>query len=146
MVSIWMNSIPELDLDDIPIGYARKFNIVLSESLLLTFSGLSGDQNPLHVDKEYAEKTVFKRRVIPGMLMASFFSKLVGMYIPGKRALYVGQTLKFINPSYIDDEITVEGKVISKSKATRLITMQTTITNSKGQCLVEGEAKVLVRK
>lgn len=141
-----MDNIPNLDIDDISLGYTKSFNVNLLESTLMTFSKLSGDHNPLHVDEEYANTTNFKHRVIPGMLLASFFSRLVGMHIPGIKALYVGQTLKFINPCYVDDEITVMGKVISKSIATRLITMETSIVNSKGQPLVKGEAKVLVRK
>ena len=80
------------------------------------------------------------------MLLASFFSKLVGMYLPGKNALYFSQTLNFQAPCYIGDTITVQGEVIDKSDSTRIITLKTLIHNQTGVCLVDGIAKVIIRQ
>jgi len=140
-----IDKIANFNIDDIQIGYKHQFKLIVSESMLYEFSKLSGDQNPLHVDEKYAQNTKFKKRVIPGMLLASFLSRLVGMHLPGENALYLAQTLRFIHPCFINDEIMVEGEVTSKSKATGIITLETKITNSFGNQLVEGQAKVLVR-
>ena len=136
----------EYVLDDIKVGQKEKFEVVITESLVNTFADISGDYNPLHVDENYARSTNFKHRVCHGMLLTSFFSRLVGMYLPGKNALYFSQSVKFISPCFINDKILVEGEVLEKSNASRIITLKTTITNDSGKCLVDGQAKVIVRK
>lgn len=136
----------EYRFEEITIGMKKKFSEIIDESRLDSFAKISGDYNPLHMDKEYASKTKFKKRICHGMLLASFFSKLVGMYIPGKNALYFSQTLNFQTPCYVGDSIAVEGEVVDKSDSTRIITIKTGIYNQSGTCLVDGIAKVIVRE
>ena len=109
------------------------------------FAELSGDYNPLHMDKEYAASTSFKKRVVHGMLLASFFSRIDGMYLPGKHALYFSQSLNFVNPCFVGEKITVEGECVDKSYATKIIKIKTRITNEHGKILVDGESRVIVR-
>ena len=132
--------------DEIKIGHEYKFSEKISKERLENFANLSGDYNPLHMDENYAKTTKFKKRVCHGMLLASFFSKLLGMYLPGKNSLYFSQTLDFQNPCFIDDVITVQGRVIEKSGSTRIITLKTSIYNESGSCLVDGIAKVMMRR
>lgn len=135
----------EYTLENIRIGEKRKFSEKIDKSKLETFAKLSGDYNPLHMDEKYAQNTSFKKRVCHGMLLASFLSRLVGMYLPGKNALYFSQTLNFQAPSFIDDEITIEGEVIDKSSATGIVTIKTSIHNQNNECVVDGIAKVIIR-
>ena len=135
----------EYTLENIRIGEKRKFSEKIDKSKLETFAKLSGDYNPLHMDEKYAQNTSFKKRVCHGMLLASFLSRLVGMYLPGKNALYFSQTLNFQAPSFIDDEITIEGEVIDKSSATKIVTIKTSIHNQNKECIVDGIAKVIIR-
>jgi 3-hydroxybutyryl-CoA dehydratase len=79
------------------------------------------------------------------MLLGAYFSKLVGMYLPGKNALYFSQTLNFQSPCYAGDLVTIEGKVIDKSNSTKIITLNTIAYNQDGICLVDGTAKVIVK-
>jgi len=80
------------------------------------------------------------------MLLASYLSRLVGMYLPGKNALYFSQTLNFRLPCFIGDQIVIKGEVIEKHETTKIITLKTTIENQTGKCLIDGLAKVLVRQ
>ena len=132
--------------DEIKIGLEYKFTEMITESHLDSFAKLSGDYNPLHMDAGYAKTTRFKKRICHGMLLASFFSKLVGMHMPGKNALYFSQTLNFQNPCFVDDTITVRGQVVDKSDSTKIITLNTSIHNQNGMCLVDGTAKVMIRQ
>lgn len=142
-----MTQLPnEYSFEQIKVGDTAKFTEKINKSHLDNFASLSGDYNPLHMDENYAKNTKFKRQVCHGMLLASFFSKLVGMYMPGKNALYFSQTLNFQAPCYVEDEIIVQGEVIDKSVSTRIITLKTVIYNHAGVCLVDGVAKVLVRQ
>ena len=135
----------EYTLDEIEIGLTKQFDIKITESMIDDFARISGDYNPLHMDEKTAQARKFTNRVCHGMLLASLFSRLVGMYIPGKYGLYFSQTLNFVNPSIVNDNITVIGEVTAKSESTRIIKLKTTIKNASGN-LVEGEAKVVLSK
>ena len=135
----------ECSLNEIEIGFKKNFEITITESMLNDFAKLSGDYNPLHMNEEYASSTSFKKRVCSGMFLSSFFSRLVGMYLPGKHALHISQSLNFVNPCFIGETITVEGKVIDKSAATKIIKLETTITNELGKRIIDGKAQVIVR-
>ena len=137
--------IVEYYFNEIKIGLKRNFQVTITESMLNDFAKLSGDFSPLHMDQEYAASTSFKKRVVHGMLLASFFSRIDGMYLPGKHALYFSQTLNFVNPCFVGEKITVEGEVIDKSLATKIIKLKTRVTNEQGKVLVHGESRVLVR-
>lgn len=144
---LWVTDLPsKYKFEEITLGEKKKFSEIIDEVRLENFATVSGDRNPLHMDENYATKTKFKKRVCHGMLLASFFSKLVGMYLPGKNALYFSQTLNFQNPCYIGDNVIVEGEVIDKSDSTKIITIKTSINNQSGICLVDGIAKVIVRE
>ena len=140
-----INPLNELSYDDISIGQQESFMIKITESMVEKFSNLSGDLNPLHMDNEFAESSSFNKRIVHGMLLASFFSQLIGMKLPGKNALYFSQTLNFRSPCYIDDEIEVIGEVTEKSDSTQIITVSTTIFNKSKTCLIDGIAKIIVR-
>jgi 3-hydroxybutyryl-CoA dehydratase len=140
-----INTVNELKYDDIFIGQQENFTIIINESMVEKFSDLSGDLNPLHMDNKFAESSSFNKRIVHGMLLASFFSQLIGMKLPGKNALYFSQTLNFRSPCYIDDEIEVVGEVIEKSDSTQIITVSTNIFNKSKTCLIDGIAKIIVR-
>ena len=140
-----INTLNELSYDDISIGQRESFMIIITASMVEKFSNLSGDLNPLHMDNEFAESSSFKKRIVHGMLLASFFSQLIGMKLPGKNALYFSQTLNFRSPCYIDDKIEIIGEVIEKSDSTQIITLSTTIFNKSKTCLIDGIAKIIVR-
>lgn len=140
-----MIELNDLSLDDIHIGQKVQFKVVISKSMIENFAVLSGDHNPLHMDELYSKDAGFEKRICHGMLLASLFSRLIGMYLPGRNALYLSQSLKFISPCFVDDEVIIEGKVIKKSSSARIITLETKITKEPNIKIVIGEAKVMVR-
>ena len=139
------DELPEYTFDEIEIGLTKQFQIAITESMIDDFAKISGDYNPLHMDEKFAQSRDFKNRVCHGMLLGSLFSRLIGMYVPGKYGLYFSQTLNFVNPTIVDDAVTVTGKVISKSESTKIIELKTTIKNS-SHVLVDGKAKVILSK
>ena len=131
--------------DDITIGLTKEFSVEITESMVDNFAELSGDYNELHMDEDYASTTSFGKRICHGMLLTSFFSRLVGMSIPGKNALYFSQSINFQSPCFIGDQILVRGEVTEKSESTHIITIKTTILNQDNKCLIDGIAKVIVQ-
>ena len=139
------DELSEYTFDEIEIGLTKQFQITITESMIDDFAKISGDYNPLHMDEKFAQSRDFKNRVCHGMLLGSLFSRLVGMYIPGKYGLYFSQTLNFVNPTIVNDTVTVTGKVISKGESAKTIELKTTIKNS-SHVLVDGKAKVILSK
>ena len=131
--------------DEIEIGLTKQFQITITESMVDDFAKLSGDFNPLHTDNEYAISSGFHGKVCHGMLLGSFFSRLIGMYLPGKHALHFSQSLKFVNPCIINEKVTVKGEVLDKSAASKIITIKTTIINESKKIIVDGTAYVKIR-
>jgi 3-hydroxybutyryl-CoA dehydratase len=139
------DSLLEYTFENLFVGQKANFFKKIDSTLVNDFAKISGDFNPLHMSDEYASTTNFEKRVCHGMLLASFFSQLVGMYLPGKNSLYFSQTLNFRNPCFIDDNITIEGEIIEKKSNVKLLILKTTIHNQDGKCLIDGIAKVIVR-
>ncbi len=137
--------ISQLTFEQIEIGQKKEFQVKITESLVNDFAKLSGDYNPLHMDDEYSKSTKFHGRVVHGMLLASFLSRMVGMYLPGKNALYLSQSLEFHNPCFLNDEIIISSVVIDKSASTKIIKIETNIRNTDNQVLLSGVGKIILR-
>jgi len=135
----------ELTFEQIEIGQKKEFKVTITESLVNDFAKLSGDYNPLHMNDEYSKSTKFHSRVVHGMLLASFLSRMVGMYLPGKHALYLSQSLEFHNPCFLNDEIIISSVVIDKSDSTKIIKIESDIRNNNNQVLLSGVGKIILR-
>ena len=125
---------------DLNVGDIISFERTLLDDDIQKFVGLSGDENPLHIDKDFGEMSIFGNNIVHGMLMASLFSKVVGMYL-GENIIYLSQTLEFRKPAFVGDHIVIEGLVRSKSDSTKIIVLETTIKRGK-EIIINGEAKV----
>tara|TARA_Y100000741_G_C18141973_1_gene513507 strand:- start:222 stop:653 length:432 start_codon:yes stop_codon:yes gene_type:complete len=134
----------ELTFEQIEIGHTKEFQIKVTESLVNDFAKLSGDFNPIHINEDFAKSKKFKGKIVHGMLLASFLSRMVGMYLPGKHALYLSQSLEFHNPCFINDEITVSSIVNEKSESTKIIRIDSKILNNKNEVLLNGTGRIIV--
>lgn len=141
-----ISKIAQYSLDDIEPGLTKKFRVNVTESLTNEFAKITGDYSPIHMEEVFARTTKFKQRISHGMLVGSFFSRLVGMHLPGKNGLLLSYSIKHLLPCFLNQEIVVEGIVTEKSTSTRIITIKATVTDSSGKTLVDGILKVFVSK
>ncbi|WP_241079552.1 MaoC family dehydratase [Natranaerofaba carboxydovora] len=130
----------------INIGDKESFSKTISESDIYNFAGVTGDFNPLHVDKEYAKNTRFNDRISHGMLSASLISTVIGTKLPGANTIYLSQDVKFVAPVYIGDTLTAEVEVTEKRDDKQIIDLKTVIYNQEGTIVVDGTAKVMKMK
>ena len=112
---------------DLFIGQTVSFEVEISKNMVEKFRIISGDENSLHVDRSFAKENGFKDKVCYGMLTASFFSKLVGVYLPGKYALLNGISLSFNEPVYIGDILIVNGEIVYKNDTFQQIEIKANI-------------------
>ena len=109
--------------ETLQVGDAGSFTKTITEADVLAFAGASGDLNPLHIDEEYAKKSVFGRRVAHGILTAAIISTVLGGENPGLGTIFVEMHIRFIKPVYIGDTITAKATVteIVNPKRVRLL-------------------------
>lgn len=124
------------------IGDRESFSKTLTETDVYGFAGISGDFNPVHVNRVEAEKGRFGRQVCHGMLVASLISADIGMKLPGPGAIYLEQNLKFIKPVFIGDTVTAQAEVASIDGSK--IGLITTVVNQEDEVVITGTAKVMV--
>jgi len=132
----------ELAYEDIKVGDEASISRTISEAHIVAFAGLTGDMNPIHVDAEYAAKSMFGERIAHGMLVAGLISAVLGTELPGPDSIYLGQELKFTAPVKIGDTVTVTVTVTEKRDDKRIIKLQTTATNQRGEMVVDGNAVI----
>lgn len=120
----------EYQLEDIKIGMTEEFKVQITAQMQDDFRRLTGDINPMHQDEKFAQERGFTNKLVFGMLTASFFSTLVGVYLPGKNCLFQEcKDIKFHNPVFIGDELTIKGEVTEIDDRFKRITIKATIRN-----------------
>jgi 3-hydroxybutyryl-CoA dehydratase len=131
------------DIDDLEVGMFASYSQTISEADIKNFAGISGDRNPVHLDSEYAEKSMFKKRIAHGMISSSFFSALFGTKLPGEGCVYVSQSLKFRKPVYIDDTVVATVMVERIEKEKRRVYFNTFCKVGK-QKVITGQAEIYI--
>ncbi len=127
---------------DIHVGLEESFSVRVKSEKLDKFLKISGDINPLHTDIEYSKSKGFSGRVVYGMLTSSFFSTLVGVYLPGKYCILQGIDIQFSKPVYIDDILTITGKVSYINEAYKQIEIKAIIINQDNEKVSKATIKV----
>jgi 3-hydroxybutyryl-CoA dehydratase len=128
------------------IGTQATLSRTITEDDILLFALVSGDHNPIHLDAEYAEKSLFGKRIAHGFLIGSLISAVLGNDMPGPGSIYLGQTLKFLAPIHIGDTVTVTVKVVALREDKRIVTLHTDCINQHGTLVLSGEATVKYTK
>lgn len=88
----------------IPINTVYRHKFSFSQADVILFAEVSGDNNPLHLDADFAAKTVFKKPIIHGALASSVFSKIMGTEFPGFGSVYMKQISEYKRPMFVDTE------------------------------------------
>lgn len=132
---------------ELNIGDRAEFTKEILQDTIKKFAEFSEDKNPLHTDYEYAKNTVFGGVVAHGMIVGALFSRLIGMYLPGKYSLYLRQVLNFHAAITPDAKVLISGEIIKKTPGLNLVTLNLRAADNETQVLyVEGEALVKVLK
>ncbi|MGF1528896.1 MAG: MaoC family dehydratase [Candidatus Competibacterales bacterium] len=130
-------------LEDLQAGMRASYARTVTEADVVLFAGLSGDNNPVHINEEFAANTPFKGRVVHGMFSAALLSCVAGTRLPGPGAIYVDQSLKFRAPVRIGDTVTATVTIKEIDLQRRRVTADTVCTVA-GKPVVTGTGTYLV--
>ena len=129
-------------IEDIEMGMTRYLRKVVTDKDIEMFAEVSTDRNPVHLDEDYAQDTIFEGRIAHGMLTAGLISAVIGEQLPGHGTIYVGQTLKFLAPVRPGDLVYAEVKVVDIDLSKRRVRLECHCAVD-DQRVLAGEAVVL---
>ncbi|MDO5301341.1 MAG: MaoC family dehydratase [Tissierellia bacterium] len=138
-----MVEVKDVAFADMKVGDSASLTKKITDEDVRAFAEISGDYNPVHIDEEFANATMFKGRIAHGILVSGLISAVIGTQLPGKNTIYMGQNLKFTKPVYLNDEITAKVEVTNLREDKHIVSLKTTATNQKGEEVIVGDAVVL---
>jgi 3-hydroxybutyryl-CoA dehydratase len=132
----------EFRWSDLHIGLRQGFDATLTTEDAENFARLSGDVNPLHVDHEYAAAAGFPSTVLFGLLTSALYSRLVGVYLPGKFALLQGIDIDFSTPCHAGEQLHVEGEIVHMTEAYHRFEIKATIRKADRKLVSKANIRV----
>ncbi|HLZ21325.1 MAG TPA: MaoC family dehydratase [Ktedonobacterales bacterium] len=124
------------------VGMAATRSRTITEADIVLYAGLTGDQNPIHLDADFAARSPFGGRIAHGMLTAGLISAVLGNDLPGPGAIYLAQSLRFLAPVRIGDTITARVEVTAVRADRHIVTLRTECANQDNLVVLSGEAVV----
>lgn len=131
---------------EINIGKIIEYKKAFSLEEVEQFAEISGDNNPIHLNEEYAAESIFGKRVVHGVLLTSMFSKIFGTIYPGNGGIYITQNAKFLKPVYHDIEVTARVTLIEFDEVKNRGLFVTECFNNSNEKLVTGDAAIIFPK
>ena len=129
--------------EDLEVGMEDAYAKTITDADVITFAGISGDTNPVHLNHEFASETMFQGQIAHGMLTASFISTVIGTKLPGPGCIYVSQNLRFKAPVKVGDTVTATCTISRLIPEKHMIEMET-ICSVGGKTVLDGQATILV--
>jgi len=129
-----------MSIEDFHIGQTASLKKVFHTEDVEAFAALSLDCNPLHINRQYAENSLFGKRIVHGFLVGSLISAVLGTKLPGEGAIYLHQEMNFRRPVFHNEEITATVMLTRIRKDKPILYFDTKCENEMGEVVIEGKA------
>jgi acyl dehydratase len=116
--------------------------ITFNQPNVNTFAQITGDNNPIHLDADFAAKTIFGKPIVHGFYSASVFSMVFGTKFPGEGTIYLYQDMKFMAPVFVDQPYKAKFEVLEVNTEKHIGTIKCTLEDENGKPVIEGTAKL----
>lgn len=133
------------EVNTLKIGDKAQFTKQIREEEVILFAKISGDDNPIHLDEEYAKNSIFKQKIAHGFLVGSLISAVIAKDLPGNGTIYLSQNLKFLAPVFLNETITAHIEVLDFPKGSQVL-LSTICKNQDQKVVIEGTALVIAPK
>jgi acyl dehydratase len=125
------------------VGFKAEISVQITDKMVRQFAEMSGDYNPIHLDDAFAKTTRFGRRIAHGMIMGALISRTLNEKI-GSGGVYLAQNLKFVQPVFIDDTVTISLEITALRREKGIATVETIGKKQTGETVVKGEAIIMM--
>jgi acyl dehydratase len=123
-------------------GDVYKHGVKFTQADVVKFAEVTGDFNPIHIDAEYAAKTMFKKPIVHGFLSGAVFSKVFGTLFPGEGTIYLSQEMKFLAPIFVEEQYEARFEVMEVNTEKHIGIVNCSLVNSEGAPCITGVAKL----
>ena len=135
--------------DEVAVGERFGTAVTVTEAHLALAAGMFGDFNPLHVDEEFAKKSIFGTRILHGPFTSALVSAPVGMYFSGTAIAYLEHSCRFTAPVRPGDTLKTEWTVARKLDKPKhrggIFVLEGLARNQRQETVVEAQGKILVK-
>lgn len=131
-----------MKINELYVGQSASISRRFTTKEVELFSDLCMDKNPVHLDEEYAKKSVFGDRIVYGYLTASLFSGIIGSILPGSGSIYLNQNMNFRKPVYHNELITATCTITHIREDKPIITLETICRNENNEIVIDGTALI----
>lgn len=132
-----------LSISDFQLGMSADISRTFTSDDVIKFAELSGDNNPVHLDDEYAKNTMFGARIVHGALASSLFSTLFANTLPGPGCIYLKSENKYLKPIYLDEEVTFTIKIVEIIEEKKRIIFDT-VALFRNEKAIVGSAEIFI--
>ncbi len=123
-------------------GDVYTHGVKFTQADVVKFAEVTGDFNPIHIDAEYAAKTMFKKPIVHGFLSGAVFSKVFGTLFPGEGTIYLSQEMKFLAPIFVEEQYEARFEVMEVNTEKHIGIINCSLVNSEGAPCITGVAKL----
>ena len=118
------------------------YNVTFNQSNVNTFAEITGDNNPIHLDADFAANTIFGKPIVHGFYSASVFSMVFGTKFPGQGTIYLYQDMKFLTPVFVEQPYKAKFEVLEVNTEKHIGTIKCVLEDENGKIVIEGIAKL----
>lgn len=129
-------------MTELQVGQAVSVKRTFAQSDLDRFAALSGDDNPIHVDADFAARTRFGRTVAHGMFLYSVVCGVLGTRLPGPGTIQVEQELMFPTATPVGEAVEIRVQVTEVQPAGSLADLDTFVMRPDGNSGLQGRTRV----
>ncbi len=133
-----------MNINDFYVGQVYEVKRIVTSDMVQLFAEATGDKNPVHLDEDYAKRTIFGKRIAHGILSLGLISAVLGVEFPGAGTIYLMQNAKFKRPVYVSEEVTVKLTVKEIDQEKSRLLLSTEVVKEDGTLALEGEALVKI--
>ena len=130
-------------MSKIKLGDTYTEKVRYTQANVDTFAQISGDNNPIHINPEYASKSIFGRCIVHGFFAGAVFSKVFGTQWPGEGTIYLYQEMKFMSPVFVEQDYNAVFEVVELDEVKHRGTIKCTLQDADGKVAIAGTAKLL---
>lgn len=140
-----MIKLAELKISDLHVGFSQQILKQIRQADIDNFVAITGDEHPLHTDKEYAQSCGYKDIIAHGLLVSSYTSSLIGMKLPGRNALIISEKFVYKAPSFPGDQLTIIGTIKEIDERFSRIRVKIEVRNQEEKNIAVGDFEVMIR-